>query len=105
MRWIKLPDAGVESPRVRRQNHEPIGIEKINRIPNHISIEVRRTADESDRVLGNPAPDRWVVVSISEPNELCVRIEQPAPEPEGLEAGIRISHDVAPLVIIDLLGH
>jgi hypothetical protein len=71
-----------------------------HRIIEHISVEVRITAIEQDRVLGCPTAGFRIVVPGAKARQLAVRIVQPTGKAEGLESGVRVQRNVAELVVV-----
>ncbi len=76
----------------------------VHRIIPHIPIKVP-SAIKPDRILIQPASDRWIIVPRSKSQKPCVLIIKPAGKAKGLKAGIGIRKNIPPGIISDLLGH
>ena len=84
---------------------ETFRVNPIDRVLQHISIQVGIAPIEKDGVLGGPAAGFGVVVPGAKAGQLGVRVIQPTRIAKGLKTGVAVMSDCAPHVVVHSLGY
>ena len=91
-----------ESLRQCRKLKCAIGINSVDRILQHIPIQIGVPTRKPQRIRGGPASNDRIVVARPEVHQPAVRIVQPAGKAERLETRIGVARDIAPDVVGEL---
>lgn len=81
----------------------PIRVDLINRVIQHVALEIKIAPIKVDRVLRRPPPRLRIIISGPKARQLGVLIINPSGEAERLEAGTRVHDNVPKFVIIRAL--